>query len=171
MAEMVNLESSDTAKDNIERLKEIFPDIVRDGEVDFKALQLLLGEEIATDNESYKFEWVGKKNCYKSIQTPSNGTLKYVKEDSLNPDTSENLIIEGDNLEVLKLLQSSYKNSIKMIYIDPPYNTGNDFVYPDNFSNSPFVMRIVISSSMMTVAAPVVSKIVRYNFSDMDSLS
>ncbi|GIT98518.1 site-specific DNA-methyltransferase [Sulfurovum sp. TSL1] len=133
MAEMVNLESSDTAKDNIERLKEIFPDIVRDGEVDFKALQLLLGEEIATDNESYKFEWVGKKNCYKSIQTPSNGTLKYVKEDSLNPDTSENLIIEGDNLEVLKLLQSGYKNSVKMIYIDPPYNTGNDFVYPDNF--------------------------------------
>lgn len=130
---MVNLESGDTVKDNIEKLKDVFQDIVKDGKIDFDTLKLILGEEIETESESYKFEWVGKKNCYKSIQTPSNGTLKYVEEDSLNPDTNENLIIEGDNLEVLKLLQSSYKNSIKMIYIDPPYNTGNDFVYPDNF--------------------------------------
>lgn len=133
MNNIVELESNHIIKENIEKLKQIFPDIVSNGKIDFDTLKTVLGEEVETDKENYKFEWVGKKNCYKTIQTPSNGTLKYIKEDSLNPENSENLIIEGDNLEVLKLLQSSYKNSIKMIYIDPPYNTGNDFVYPDNF--------------------------------------
>lgn len=133
MENIVELESNDIVKDNIEKLKEIFPDIVKDGKIDFDTLKLVLGEEIETDKENYKFEWVGKRDCYKTIQTPSNGTLKYIEKDSLNPDIGENIIIEGDNLEVLKLLQSSYKNSIKMIYIDPPYNTGNDFIYPDNY--------------------------------------
>jgi adenine-specific DNA-methyltransferase len=133
MENIVELESNDIVKDNIEKLKEIFPDIVKDGKIDFDTLKLVLGEEVETDKENYKFEWVGKRDCYKTIQTPSNGTLKYIEKDSLNPDIGENIIIEGDNLEVLKLLQSSYKNSIKMIYIDPPYNTGNDFVYPDNY--------------------------------------
>lgn len=130
---IVELESKNIVEENIEKLKQIFPDIIRDGKIDFDTLKTVLGEEIETNNESYKFEWVGKKNCYKAIQTPSNGTLKYVEKDSLNPDIGENIIIEGDNLEVLKLLQSSYKESIKMIYIDPPYNTGNDFVYSDNY--------------------------------------
>lgn len=133
MENIVELESNDIVKDNIEKLKEIFPDIVKDGKIDFDTLKLVLGEEIETDKENYKFEWVGKRDCYKTIQTPSNGTLKYIEKDSLNPDIGENIIIEGDNLEVLKLLQSSYKNSIKMIYIDPPYNTGNEFIYPDNY--------------------------------------
>lgn len=136
MENIVELESNDIVKDNIEKLKEIFPDIVKDGKIDFDTLKLVLGEEIETDKENYKFEWVGKRDCYKTIQTPSNGTLKYIEKDSLNPDIGENIIIEGDNLEVLKLLQSSYGKDggqIKMIYIDPPYNTGNDFVYPDNY--------------------------------------
>lgn len=136
MENIVELESNDIVKDNIEKLKEIFPDIVKDGKIDFDTLKLVLGEEIETDKENYKFEWVGKRDCYKTIQTPSNGTLKYIEKDSLNPNIGENIIIEGDNLEVLKLLQSSYGKDggqIKMIYIDPPYNTGNDFVYPDNY--------------------------------------
>lgn len=136
MENIVELESNDIVKDNIEKLKEIFPDIVKDGKIDFDTLKLVLGEEIETDKENYKFEWVGKRDCYKTIQTPSNGTLKYIEKDSLNPDIGKNIIIEGDNLEVLKLLQSSYGKDggqIKMIYIDPPYNTGNDFVYPDNY--------------------------------------
>ena len=130
---IIELESKNIVEENIEKLKQIFPDIIRDGKIDFDTLKTVLGEEIETNNESYKFEWAGKKNCYKAIQTPSNGTLKYIEKDSLNPEIGENIIIEGDNLEVLKLLQSSYKESIKMIYIDPPYNTGNDFVYSDNY--------------------------------------
>jgi len=136
MENIVELESNDIVKDNIEKLKEIFPDIVKDGKIDFDTLKLVLGEEIETDKENYKFEWVGKRDCYKTIQTPSNGTLKYIEEDSLNPDIGENIIIEGDNLEVLKLLQSSYKDSIKIIYIDPPYNTGSEFIYNDNYHMS-----------------------------------
>ncbi len=133
---IVELESNDIVKDNIEKLKQLFPDIVSDGKIDFDKLKTILGNEVETDSESYKFEWVGKKNCYKTIQTPSNGTLKYIEKDSLNPDIGENIIIEGDNLEVLKLLQPIYGKDggqIKVIYIDPPYNTGNEFIYPDSF--------------------------------------
>lgn len=131
---MVELESKDLVKDNIDKLKEIFPDIVKDGKIDFDTLKLVLGDELEKDKESYKFEWSGKSDCYKTIQSPSLGTLKPQKEESIDFDNSENIIIEGDNLEVLKLLQSNYANKIKMIYIDPPYNTGHDFVYPDNFN-------------------------------------
>lgn len=134
MIDTVELESKDIVKDNIEQLKQIFPDIVRDGKIDFDTLKLVLGEEVEKDKESYKFEWSGKRNCYKTIQTPSLGTLKPLKEESIDFDNSENIIIEGDNLEVLKLLQSSYSNKIKIIYIDPPYNTGSDFVYSDNYN-------------------------------------
>lgn len=80
--------------------------------------------------------WPGKADCFKTIQAPSLGTLRPCREESVNFDTTQNLIIEGDNLEVLKLLQKSYLDKVKMIYIDPPYNTGNDFIYPDNFSES-----------------------------------
>ena len=131
---MVELESSDIVDNNIEKLKQLFPDIVKDGKINFDTLKLVLGEEVEKDKESYKFEWSGKTDCYKTIQSPSLGTLKPQKEESIDFDNSENIIIEGDNLEVLKLLQSNYSNKIKMIYIDPPYNTGSDFVYPDNFS-------------------------------------
>jgi len=134
MMDTVELGSKDLVKDKIDKLKQIFPDTVKDGKIDFDTLKLVLGEEIEKDKESYKFEWVGKTNCYKTVQTPSLGTLKPQKEESIDFDNSENIIIEGDNLEVLKLLQTNYANKIKMIYIDPPYNTGNDFVYPDNFN-------------------------------------
>lgn len=134
MKEKTKIESLNLAEYNIAKIKEIFPEIVSDGLIDFEKLKLVLGEDIEESNESYKFEWVGKRDCYKLVQTPSLATLNYFEDESLNPDISENLIIEGDNLEVLKLLQSSYKNKIKLIYIDPPYNIGSDLIYPDNFS-------------------------------------
>ena len=119
-----------------DKLSEIFPSTVKDGQVDFKALLEELGEYVDT-KERYELTWAGKQNAKKKANEDIVGrTLKYVPEDSKDPETTENLYIEGDNLEVLKLLRNSYYNKIKMIYIDPPYNTGNDFVYNDNFSQS-----------------------------------
>ncbi len=120
---------------NVEKLKEVFPEVFADGKVDFDKLQRLLGNYIADDKEKYSFSWKGKADSLRLAQKRSTGTLRPCKEESKNWDTTENLYIEGDNLEVLKLLQSSYLNSIKMIYIDPPYNTGNDFVYTDDFAD------------------------------------
>ena len=120
---------------NVEKLKEVFPEVFADGKVDFDKLQGLLGHYIADDKEKYSFSWKGKVDSLRLAQKRSTGTLRPCKEESKNWDTTENLYIEGDNLEVLKLLQSSYLNSIKMIYIDPPYNTGNDFVYTDDFAD------------------------------------
>lgn len=120
---------------NVEKLKEVFPEVFADGKVDFDKLQGLLGHYIADDKEKYSFSWKGKADSLRLAQKRSTGTLRPCKEESKNWDTTDNLYIEGDNLEVLKLLQSSYLNSIKMIYIDPPYNTGNDFVYTDDFAD------------------------------------
>lgn len=120
---------------NVEKLKEVFPEVFADGKVDFDKLQGLLGHYIADDKEKYSFSWKGKADSLRLAQKRSTGTLRPCKEESKDWDTTENLYIEGDNLEVLKLLQSSYLNSIKMIYIDPPYNTGNDFVYTDDFAD------------------------------------
>ena len=120
---------------NVEKLKEVFPEVFADGKVDFDKLQGLLGHYIADDKEKYSFSWKGKADSLRLAQKRSTGTLRPCKEESKNWDTTENLYIEGDNLEVLKLLQSSYLNSIKMIYIDPPYNTGKDFVYTDDFAD------------------------------------
>ncbi len=120
---------------NMEKLKEVFPEVFADGKVDFDKLQRLLGNYIADDKEKYSFSWKGKADSLRLAQKRSTGTLRPCKEESKDWDTTENLYIEGDNLEVLKLLQSSYLNSIKMIYIDPPYNTGNDFVYTDDFAD------------------------------------
>ena len=120
---------------NVEKLKEVFPEVFADGKIDFEKLQALLGHYIADDKEKYSFSWKGKADSLRLAQKRSTGTLRPCKEESKNWDTTENLYIEGDNLEVLKLLQSSYLNSIKMIYIDPPYNTGNDFVYTDDFAD------------------------------------
>ena len=122
-------------QENVEKLKEVFPEVFADGKVDFDKLQGLLGHYIADDKEKYSFSWKGKADSLRLAQKRSTGTLRPCKEESKNWDTTENLYIEGDNLEVLKLLQSSYINSIKMIYIDPPYNTGNDFVYTDDFAD------------------------------------
>ena len=125
----------DIEQANVEKLKEVFPEVFADGKVDFDKLQGLLGHYIADDKEKYSFSWKGKADSLRLAQKRSTGTLRPCKEESKNWDTTENLYIEGDNLEVLKLLQSSYLNSIKMIYIDPPYNTGNDFVYTDDFAD------------------------------------
>lgn len=122
---------------NIEKLKNLFPEAVQDGEVNYDILKILLGSEIfGGGQEHYQFTWNGKYQSIKNAQTPSSATLRPCKEKSKNWDDTENLYIEGDNLEVLKQLQKTYYGKIKMIYIDPPYNTGNDFVYNDSFSNS-----------------------------------
>ncbi|GGK27148.1 site-specific DNA-methyltransferase [Caldalkalibacillus thermarum] len=134
--EKLDGKSMDIVKANIEALKQLFPEVVTEEKIDFEKLKLILGEEIETRNEKYEFTWHGKTQAMKLAQTPSTGTLRPDKASSKNWDTTENLYIEGDNLEVLKLLQKSYFGKIKMIYIDPPYNTGKDFVYKDDFRDN-----------------------------------
>ncbi|KYD35374.1 Type III restriction-modification system methylation subunit [Geobacillus stearothermophilus] len=134
--EKLDGKSMDIVKANIEALKQLFPEVVTEGKIDFEKLKLILGEEIETRNEKYEFTWHGKTQAMKLAQTPSTGTLRPDKASSKNWDTTENLYIEGDNLEVLKLLQKAYFGKIKMIYIDPPYNTGKDFVYKDDFRDN-----------------------------------
>lgn len=129
-------ESLDLTQENIKRLKELFPEVLTEKKIDFYKLRLILGDEVETSPERYEFRWNGKNEAIKLSQTPSMGTLRPDKESSKNWDTTDNLYIEGDNLEVLKLLQKSYFGKIKMIYIDPPYNTGKDFVYKDNFHDN-----------------------------------
>ncbi|MGB2741277.1 MAG: site-specific DNA-methyltransferase [Cognaticolwellia sp.] len=128
--------SLDITDDNIEQLKQIFPDVFSEGKVDFDALKSALGEAVDDSDERYNFTWNGKNRARQIAQTQSTGTLRPCKEESVNWDSTENLFIEGDNLEVLKLLQKSYHKKVKMIYIDPPYNTGKDFVYKDNFRDN-----------------------------------
>ena len=124
-----------SVNENVKALESLFPSAVKDGQVDFKALKEELGQFEEVDKEKYELTWSGKQNAKKQAQQDILGkTLKYIPEDSKNPETTKNLYIEGDNLEVLKLLRQNYYGSIKMIYIDPPYNTGNDFIYNDKFS-------------------------------------
>ena len=119
----------------MEKLKAVFPQCFAEGKLDIDKLLSLCGEYIDNDFEKYKFEWKGKIESLKLAQKRSTGTLRPCKAESVNFDETKNLYIEGDNLEVLKLLQTAYYNKIKMIYIDPPYNTGNDFVYEDDFAD------------------------------------
>ncbi|OIN66539.1 site-specific DNA-methyltransferase [Exiguobacterium sp. KRL4] len=136
MVSKMNGESLDITAQNIEYLKELFPEVVTDGEkIDFDMLKTVLGEVIENEQERYQFTWNGKKKMIAGAQKPSKGTLRPIQEKSKDFDTTKNLYIEGDNLEVLKLLQKSYNSKVKVIYIDPPYNTGKDFVYKDNFKN------------------------------------
>lgn len=123
-------------RNNIEKIKELFPEAVEEGKIDFDMLRAMLGDEVDDSKEKYQFTWNGKAKSIKLAQTPSSATLRPCKEKSKNWDTTENLYVEGDNLEVLKQLQKTYYGKIKMIYIDPPYNTGKDFVYHDNFVDS-----------------------------------
>lgn len=135
--EKLDLRSHDTAEDKKQELLRLFPEIRTEGDkIDFARLKLALGEIVDVGKERYGMNWPGKAECFETIQAPSLGTLRPCPEESVNFDTTENLIIEGDNLEVLKLLQKSYLGKVKMIYIDPPYNTGNDFIYPDNYTES-----------------------------------
>src|SRR5574344_2425472 len=135
---MQNLDgkSMNIIEQNIEKLKEIFPEVFSEGKIDFSKLEEELGQFKEDENERYNFTWNGKSEAKKIALTPSTGTLRPCKEESKDWDTTQNLYIEGDNLEVLKLLQKSYHSKVKMIYIDPPYNTGKDFVYPDDFHDS-----------------------------------
>ena len=130
----IKKEINDIVNDNLKALEQLFPSAVKDGQLDIKALKEELGNFEEVGNERYELNWAGKQNAKKMAQQGiGNKTLKFVEKDSKNADTTENIYIEGDNLEVLKLLRQNYYNSIKMIYIDPPYNTGNDFVYNDTF--------------------------------------
>lgn len=125
---------NDIVGDNVKKLAQLFPSAVKDGEVDFEALKEELGQYEEVGSEKYELTWVGKKNAKRIAQEDVIGrTLKFIPEDSKEADTTENLYIEGDNLEVLKLFRQNYYGAIKMIYIDPPYNTGNDFIYNDSF--------------------------------------
>lgn len=122
--------------ENIAKLKELFPEAFTEGKIDFDMLQKLLGKNIEPEKERYSFTWNGKSEAIKIALKQSTGTLRPDKESSKNWDTTKNLYIEGDNLEVLRLLQAPYRGKVKMIYIDPPYNTGNDFLYTDKFNDT-----------------------------------
>lgn len=123
-------------KNNIDKIKQLFPEAVEEGKINFDMLRAMLGDEVDDSKEKYQFTWNGKAKSIKLAQTPSSATLRPCKDKSKYWDSTENLYIEGDNLEVLKQFQKTYYGKIKMIYIDPPYNTGNDFVYHDDFRNS-----------------------------------
>ena len=135
-AEDPETKSPDLVAENIEQLKALFPEAFTEGKVDFEVLKQLLGGAVDEREEKYGLNWHGKRRARQLALTPSTGTLRPCPEDSVDWDTTQNLMIEGDNLEVLKLLQKSYAGKVKLIYIDPPYNTGKDFVYPDDFQDN-----------------------------------
>lgn len=141
----MRMESVDITDQNIDKIANLFPSCITEAKdengklkkaINFDMLRQLLSKDVVEGDEAYEFTWVGKKNAIIEANTPIRKTLRPCKEESVNWDTTENLYIEGDNLEVLKLLQESYLGKVKMIYIDPPYNTGNDFIYEDNFKQS-----------------------------------
>lgn len=128
--------SKDIVAENVAKLRELFPEVFTEGKIDFDVLKEVLGEYVEHREERYSFTWHGKSQARRIAQTPSTGTLRPVPEESVNWDTTRHMFIEGDNLEVLKLLQKSYHKKVKMIYIDPPYNTGKDFIYSDRFQDN-----------------------------------
>ncbi|MCX2838384.1 site-specific DNA-methyltransferase [Salinimicrobium sp. MT39] len=124
-------------QEKLEQLKKILPEAFSEGKIDWEKLKATLGEDINFSNERYVLNWAGKSDAFKALQSPTTKTLIPAKEESVNFVETENIFIEGENLEVLKILQKSYFGKVKMIYIDPPYNTGNDsFIYPDKFSET-----------------------------------
>ena len=133
LPERFDLASEVPIDDRIAAIHATFPEVVRDGKIDFDALRRSLGYWIEPGPERFGLTWPGKAECMRVIQEPSIGTLIPTPDDSVDWDTTQNVIIEGDNLEVLKLMQKAYYGKVKMIYIDPPYNTGKEFIYPDNF--------------------------------------
>lgn len=139
------MESVDMTAKNIEKIEALFPNCITESRnengqlkkaINFELLKQMLSDDVLEGDEAYEFTWVGKKAAIVEANKPIRKTLRPCQEESVNWDTTENLYIEGDNLEVLKLLQESYLGKVKMIYIDPPYNTGNDFIYRDNFATS-----------------------------------
>lgn len=138
----LKMESVDLTAQNIDKIGALFPNCITETAdengklkkaINFEMLKQMLSDEVAEGDEAYEFTWVGKKEAIVEANKPIRKTLRPCKEESVNWDSTENLYIEGDNLEVLKLLQESYPGKVKMIYIDPPYNTGNDFIYNDDF--------------------------------------
>ena len=127
------MQSADISADRIAGLRDLLPEAFTEGKVDFDRLREALGEEVEDRPERYSFTWAGKRDAMRLLQVPSRATLVPCPKESVDWDTTQNLFIEGENLEVLKLLYKSYAGRVKMIYIDPPYNTGNDFIYPDDF--------------------------------------
>ncbi|MEW4308042.1 site-specific DNA-methyltransferase [Rossellomorea marisflavi] len=123
-------------QENVEKLKELFPEVMIEGKIDIDKLRIVLGENVEKDKERYEFTWNGKTQSIELAQKQTTGTLLPCKKESLNWETTQNLYLEGDNLEVLRILQSAYRNKIQIIYIDPPYNTGKDFVYKDDFHDN-----------------------------------
>ena len=137
MPEMMDGMSMNLEQANMDKLRAVFPECFAEGKLDIDKLLALCGEYIGNDFEKYKFEWKGKAECLKLAQKRSTGTLRPCPEESVDWDTTQNLYIEGDNLEVLKILQKSYHGKIKMIYIDPPYNTGaRDWKYNNDYVDS-----------------------------------
>ena len=136
--ETVSLESANLVEECIEQIKALFPEVAVEhaAGIDFEKLRLLLGDEVDDSDERYAFTWPGKRDAIKQSQRTTNATLRPCPKESSDWNTTENLYIEGDNLEVLKLLQRAYHGKVKLIYIDPPYNTGHDFVYKDDFGDS-----------------------------------
>ncbi len=137
--EKLDLSSPDIVSDNIEKIRSLFPNVVTEGPdghaIDFDLLRQELSADIVEGpQERYRLDWPGKRRAMLAANTPISKTLRPVREESVNFDTTQNLFIEGDNLDALKLLQDSYLGKVKMIYIDPPYNTGKDFIYKDNFT-------------------------------------
>ena len=135
MPDVMDGMSMDLERANMDKLRSVFPECFAEGKLDIDKLLSLCGEYVSSDFEKYKFEWKGKAECLKLAQKRSAGTLRPCPEESVDWETTQNLYIEGDNLEVLKLLQTAYYRKVKMIYIDPPYNTGKDFVYSDDFAD------------------------------------
>jgi adenine-specific DNA-methyltransferase len=135
-ADGLETKSEDLVSANVNGLKKLFPEAFTEGKVDFDVLKQLLGSAVDEREEKYGLNWHGKRRARQIALTPSLGTLRPCPEESVEWDTTQNLMIEGDNLEVLELLQKSYARKVKLIYIDPPYNTGKDFVYPDNFHDN-----------------------------------
>ena len=131
----VERQSTVLVGEQVSRLRDVFPEAVTEGKVDFEKLRATLGDEIDDRPERYSFNWAGKRDAIRLLQTPSRATLIPAPKESVNFDETSNVFIEGENLEVLKLLYKSYFGRVKMIYIDPPYNTGNDFIYPDNYTD------------------------------------
>ncbi|WEL23643.1 site-specific DNA-methyltransferase [Candidatus Nanohalovita haloferacivicina] len=134
--ERVNTTTNPISEEKRDQLKKIFPEVFEENKIDLEKLKAIIGEEDLSDSDGYSLNWTGRKEAIKNIQEPSKGTLTPKKERSVNFENSENILIEGENLETLKLLKKSYSDSVKMIYIDPPYNTGKDFVYNDDYSEN-----------------------------------
>jgi adenine-specific DNA-methyltransferase len=134
VVEYVTKTTPDVTADQVARLREIFPECVAEGRVDFERLRATLGDlDALAGEETYSFTWAGRADAFRAVQTPSAASLRPAPEESVNWDATQHLFIEGENLEVLKLLYKSYFGRVKMIYIDPPYNTGNDFIYRDDY--------------------------------------